>query len=55
METQTLTVEVPEELIVLLGSPEAAAARAKQAFVLDLLREARISQGKAADLLGITR
>jgi hypothetical protein len=55
MATQMLTLEAPEELVALLGSPEAAAARAKQALVLDLLREARISQGQAADYLGITR
>ncbi len=55
MATQTLTLELPDELVALLGSPEAAAARAKQALVLDLLREARISQGRAARLLGVTR
>jgi predicted HTH domain antitoxin len=55
MATQMLTLEAPEELVALLGSPEAAAARAKQALVLDLLREARISQGRAAALLGLTR
>jgi predicted HTH domain antitoxin len=31
------------------------AAKAKEALVLELLREARISQGKAARLLGISR
>jgi predicted HTH domain antitoxin len=51
----TLTLEVPDELVALFDSPEAAAACAKQALVLDLLREARISQGRAARLLGITR
>jgi hypothetical protein len=55
MATQMLTLEAPEELVALLGSPEAAAARAKQALVLDLLREARISQGRAAALLVLTR
>jgi predicted HTH domain antitoxin len=48
-------VELPEELVALLGSPEAVAAKAKEALVLELLREARISQGKAARLLGISR
>jgi hypothetical protein len=42
-------------LIELLGSPEAAAAKAKGALVLELLREARISQGQAAGLLRLTR
>lgn len=51
----TVTFDLPDELVALLGSPTAAAAKAKEALVLDLLREARISQGKAARLLGITR
>ncbi|MGH2460897.1 MAG: UPF0175 family protein [Chloroflexota bacterium] len=55
MPTRTVALEVPEELISLLGSAEAAAAKAKEALVLDLLREARISQGRAARLLGLTR
>jgi hypothetical protein len=55
MATRTLALEVPEELVKLLGSPEAAAAKAKEALVLQLLREAEISQGQAAALLGITR
>jgi predicted HTH domain antitoxin len=50
-----LAVEVPEELITLLGSAEQAAAKAQQALVLELLREARISQGRAAELLGLSR
>ncbi len=50
-----LPLELPEELITLLGSPEALAAKAKEALVLELLREAQITQGKAAELLGITR
>ncbi|HEY7066932.1 MAG TPA: UPF0175 family protein [Chloroflexota bacterium] len=55
MAMQTLAVEVPEELVTMLGSPEAAAAKAKQALVLQLLREAEITQGQAAQLLGLTR
>jgi predicted HTH domain antitoxin len=55
MGTRTLSLEVAEELVELLGSPEAAAAKAKQALVLELLREARVSQGRAARLLGISR
>lgn len=55
MATTTITVELPEELVDLLGSVEALAVRTQQALVLDLLREAKISQGKAARLLGVTR
>src|SRR5688500_5692506 len=55
MGTSTLSVEVPDELVALLGSPEAAATRAREALVMELLRDAAISQGKAAALLGIHR
>jgi hypothetical protein len=51
----TVTLELPDELVELLGSPEAVSARAREALVLDLLREAAISQGFAARMLGITR
>lgn len=55
MATRTIELELPEDLVALLGSPEAAASKAKEALVLELLREARISQGQAARLLGLTR
>ncbi len=55
MATRTLALELPDELVALLGPPEAAVAKAKEALVLELLREARISQSQAADLLGVTR
>lgn len=55
MGTRTLSVEIPEELVALLGSPEAAAAKAKEAFVMELLRDVRIGQSRAAELLGVTR
>ena len=52
--TQALTVELPEELIDLFGTLEAA-AKAREALVIELLRDASISQGQAARLLGVTR
>ncbi|HEY7036070.1 MAG TPA: UPF0175 family protein [Thermomicrobiales bacterium] len=55
MATQTLTIELPEELLALLGSPEEAATKARETLVADLLREGRISQGQAARALGVTR
>ena len=55
MATRTVPVHLPEELVELLGSAEEASERTRLALVLDLLREARISQGKAAEVLGITR
>lgn len=55
MAMQTLTIEVPEELLELLGSPEEASLKARESLVADLLREGRISQGQAAQMLGVTR
>jgi predicted HTH domain antitoxin len=55
MDNRTVTFELPEDLLALLGPPEAVSARAKEALVLELLRETEISQGKAAELLGLTR
>jgi len=55
MAAHTVPLELPDELVALLGSTDAAAAKAREALILELLREARISQGLAARLLGITR
>jgi hypothetical protein len=53
--TKTITLELPEELVGLLGSPDAIAGRVRESLVLDLLRDAQITQGEAALLLGVTR
>lgn len=55
MAIQTIAVELPEEIIALVGSPETAAAKAKETLVLELLREAKISQSTAARLLDVSR
>src|SRR5437763_16633354 len=55
MTTRTLAFDLPEDFVDDLGSLEELSSKAKQAFVLELLREVRISQGKAAELLGISR
>ncbi len=52
MATRTIHFDPPDYLVAPLGSD---AAKAKEALVLELLREARISQGRAAELLGLTR
>lgn len=52
---RTLEIEVPDDLVSMLGSPEAARAKAREALILSLLREGRISQGRAAEILGTTR
>lgn len=47
-------VEVPDDVCVHLPQEEFA-AKAKEALVMELLREHQISQGKAAEMLGILR
>ncbi|MGH2532472.1 MAG: UPF0175 family protein [Thermomicrobiales bacterium] len=46
---------LPDELLALLGSPEDVSAKVREVLVLDLLRDARISQGQAARMLGVSR
>ena len=51
-----LLIDLPADVIALLGeTPEAAVIKATRSVVLELLREGRISQGRAADVLGLTR
>jgi predicted HTH domain antitoxin len=54
MALQSVTVELPEEIMSLLGEDQPAPEAARDAIVLSLLRKAKISQGKAAELLGIS-
>ena len=49
-----LTVEMPEELVELLGSEQGASITLREAAVLELFREHKISTGKAAELLGMS-
>ena len=51
---KNLTVELPPELVELLGSEEQARRDAKIAVVLDLVRRGRVSRARAAELLGLT-
>jgi predicted HTH domain antitoxin len=55
--TQTkLTLNLPDYVVEALGAtPEEATRSATQAILLHLLREGCISQGRVAELLGITR
>lgn len=55
MATVTVPLTVSEELVSFIGSVDELADRAREALVLDLLRDVKISQGKAAELLGISR
>ena len=55
MTATTISLELPEDLIASLGTLDEIAGRARKALVLDLLRDAQITQGQAARLLGVTR
>jgi predicted HTH domain antitoxin len=56
MNTTTLPVELPKEIVSLLGeSDRAAATSVREVVVMELLRRQQISQGKAARVLGIDR
>ncbi|MBI2203437.1 MAG: UPF0175 family protein [Candidatus Rokubacteria bacterium] len=48
------TVELPPELVELLGSEEEAKRDAKVAVVLDLVRRGRVSRARAAELLSLS-
>jgi len=50
---KTLTIELPVELLQLLGSEEEAKREAKLALILEMVRKGTVSRAKAAELLGI--
>lgn len=51
---KTLSVQIPDEIMKLLGSEERVQAEAREALVLNLVRRGLISRAKAAELLGIS-
>ena len=53
-ERLTLDLELPDDLLAQFQEKEIA-AKAKEALVMELLREHRLSQGKVAELLGVDR
>jgi len=46
------TIQIPDELVQLLGPDERLSQTLTEVVVLELFREHRISAGKAAELLG---
>ena len=56
-EASTMMLQIPfsKDLAALLGSQPQAAERARELIILGLYQEDRISGGKAAELLGLTR
>ena len=50
-----LQIPFSKDLAALLGTQDQAAAKARELIILGLYQENRISGGKAAELLGMTR
>ncbi len=50
-----LNIPFTKDLATLLGTKNQAVERAKELIILGLYQESRISSGKAAKLLGLTR
>ncbi len=50
-----LQVSLPKDVLALLGGGNQAAEAVKEFTILGLFQEGRISGGKAAELLGLTR
>ena len=55
MASRVLTLELPEDVAALLGSPDEVGAQVKELLVVELLRRGRIGQSRAAEVLGTTR
>ena len=51
----TLPITLPREFLALLGAPSQASEAIKEFTILGVYQEGRISGGKAAELLGLTR
>ena len=51
---KTISIEFPEEIIELFGEEELKSS-VRKLSVLDLVKKGKLSSGKAAEILGITR
>ena len=51
---KTVQIEIPEEVIRLIGSEQKVQEEAKEALVMNLVRKGQISRSKAAELLGVS-
>lgn len=56
MDTLTVALDLPQDLLGALDvSPTQLEARLRELIALELFREGRISSGKGAELLGISK
>ena len=55
-EAATFTIELPESLLTpFAGTPEAFAREVRLAVAIEWYREGRVSQGKGAEIAGLSR
>ena len=55
-KTMKFTIDLPEEFLDIIAlSPTEVSVQIRESFVMQLLREVKISQGKTAELLGVRR
>ena len=54
-QAATQTIQVPQILVNAWGRQESAQQKIVEAAVLELVREGKMSSGKAAEVLGVTR
>jgi len=47
-------IELPDEVLTLVGSLESLQTEVKEAFIFNLVRKGKISRAKAAELLGVS-
>jgi len=51
--SKSISIEIPDELLEILGSEDEIGKEAKRSLVLGLVRRGKISRAKAAELLEI--
>lgn len=51
--SKNITIEIPDEILELLGSEKEIEKEAKQSLILGLVRKGKISRAKAAEILQI--
>jgi len=50
-----LELDLPEDLLESFGSESKVSQKAREAFVMQLLRQEKLDQSRAAEILGVSR
>ena len=51
----SMELELPEDVLELFESCDAIEAEVREAFIIDLLRQGKLSQGRVAEILSVDR